>query len=94
MQYGRKIILKSPTSCIGSVCSRFIVLENQGRHRAWKIKVIIVILKSNSHVSFFLFDKKILNWPRPLFSSRTDHACHQKPYLSHETFSLSRRSTN
>jgi hypothetical protein len=31
---------------------------------------------------------KFKNWPRPLFSPRTDHACHKKPNPFRETVPL------
>ncbi len=37
--------------------------------------------------------KKFKNWPRPLFGSKTNHTCHQKPTPSRETVPLSMLNT-
>ncbi len=40
----------------------------------------ICVRKSLEHL------KKFKNWPRPLVTPRTDHACHQKPNSSRAVF--------
>jgi hypothetical protein len=50
----------------------------------------MVLLHSRVHVVGTVFGapKKLINWPRPLFRPKIDHACPQKPNQSSETVPL------
>jgi hypothetical protein len=48
----------------------------------------MLLLHSRVVGTVFGAPKKLINWPRPLFRPKTDHACPQKPNPSSETVPL------